>query len=60
MPADLRKAHAALDKAVDKLYRKEGFATEAERVEHLLHMYEEMTAPLAVAARGAKKRARNR
>ncbi|MCA6335797.1 MAG: class I SAM-dependent DNA methyltransferase, partial [Phenylobacterium sp.] len=44
MPADLRKAHRALDLAVDRLYRKEPFADDRERVEHLFRLYEQMTA----------------
>ena len=36
MPEDLRKAHRALDEAVDRLYRKEPFASDRERLEHLL------------------------
>jgi len=43
MPANLRKAHQALDTAVDKLYRPSGFASDAERVEHLFGLYERMT-----------------
>src|SRR5450759_399487 len=35
MPLDLRKAHKALDEAVDKLYRQEPFQNDRERVEHL-------------------------
>ena len=46
MPPDLRKAHQALDRAVDKLYRRSGFASERERVEHLFMLYEKMSAPL--------------
>lgn len=42
MPADLRRAHHANDRAVDKLYRKAGFTTERERVEHLFTLYEQM------------------
>lgn len=42
----MRKAHNALDKAVDKLYRKNEFSSDSERVEHLLGMYEKMVAPL--------------
>ena len=34
MPPVLRKAHIALDKAVDRLYRKAGFISERARVEH--------------------------
>jgi len=40
MPPDLRKAHMALDKAVDKLYRLEPFKNDAERVALLLSRYE--------------------
>ena len=46
MPPNLRKAHQALDKAVDRLYRPSGFTTERERLEHLFVLYEQMTAPL--------------
>ncbi|WPL17032.1 hypothetical protein Thiowin_02018 [Thiorhodovibrio winogradskyi] len=42
MPTRLRRAHQALDRAVDLLYRSGGFASERERVEHLLGRYEEM------------------
>ncbi|ROV56968.1 DNA methyltransferase [Neisseria chenwenguii] len=44
MPASLRKAHAALDKAVDKLYRAEKFGSEAERVGFLFDLYEKRKA----------------
>lgn len=46
MPADLRKAHRALDLAVDRLYRKLPFDSDRERVEHLFMLYEQMTAGL--------------
>lgn len=39
MPQNLRKAHQALDKAVDKLYRSTPFSTEAERVGWLFDLY---------------------
>ena len=58
MPAALRKAHIANDKAVDKLYRKSGFKSERERVEHLFMLYEEMTDPLL--AEPQKKRSRKK
>ena len=44
MPPALRKAHTALDKAVDRLYRKAGFTSERARVEHLFECYEKMHA----------------
>ncbi len=57
MPADLRRAHNALDRAVDKLYRRSGFQSERERVEHLFGLYEKMMAPL-LAAKSKRRRAR--
>lgn len=62
MPPDLRKAHDALDKAVDQLYRKEGFKSDRERVEHLLGLYEGLVSPLArgMAAEPARGRRRRR
>lgn len=46
MPTDLRKAHRALDLAVDRLYRNAPFDSDRERVEHLFMLYEKMTAGL--------------
>ena len=46
MPAKLRRAHAALDQAVDGLYRRKRFTSDRERVEHLLALYEAMITPL--------------
>ena len=61
MPPNLRKAHTALDRAVDRLYRPGGFASERERVEHLFGLYEKMTAPLeAGMKRKPKQRQRKR
>lgn len=45
-PFNLRKAHRAIDLAVDKLYRKKPFKSERERVEHLFSLYQKMTIPL--------------
>ena len=56
MPDDLRKAHQTLDRAVDKLYRRTGFASERERVEHLFMLYEKMSAPLKAAMKTKPKR----
>ena len=44
MPPNLRKAHQALDRAVDRLYRRTGFASERDRVEHLFMLYEKLRA----------------
>ena len=46
MPPNLRKAHQALDRTVDRLYRRSGFVSERERVEYLLGLYEKMRIPL--------------
>ena len=58
MPPKLRRAHQAIDRAVDRLYRRARFASERERVEHLFAVYEKMRAPLDLAARGKSKRRR--
>ena len=55
MPPNLRKAHQALDRAVDRLYRRSGFASERERWEHLLMLYEGLRRPLGVGITGKKK-----
>ena len=56
MPSDLRRAHQALDRAVDRLYRRTGFASERERVEHLFALYEKMRAPLEARVRRRRRR----
>lgn len=57
MPVDLRRAHQAIDRAVDRLYRRRRFQTESERLEHLLGLYEQMQAPIAAeATRGFRRR----
>ena len=60
MPPNLRRAHQALDRAVDRFYRKSGFASERERVEHLFMLYEKMRAPLEASAKGKRKRSARR
>ena len=52
MPPDLRRAHQTLDRAVDRLYRRTGFSSERERVEHLFALYEKMRAPLEARVKG--------
>ncbi len=56
MPPDLRKAHQAVDRAVDKLYRRSGFTSDHERVEHLLGLYEKIVGPLAAKAKSTRRR----
>lgn len=58
MPPELRKAHRALDLAVDRLYRSEPFSSDRERVEHLFGLYEKLTATLFTAP--AKRKPRKR
>jgi hypothetical protein len=60
MPADLRKAHRALDSAADKLYRAAPFVSDRERVEHLFGLYEKLVAPLSVIAAAKTKAKRTR
>ena len=60
MPPDLRRAHRALDKAVDRLYRKKPFDSDRERVEHLFGLYEKLVNPLSDAEKQNKRTARNR
>ena len=43
MPSNLRDAHKSLDKAVDALYRNEGFASDSERMNALFSLYARMT-----------------
>lgn len=59
MLPDLRKAHQTLDRVVDKLYRRTGFASERERVEHLFMLYEKMSAPLKSAMQEKPKLGRD-
>ena len=58
MPVDLRRAHRALDGAVDRLYRRSPFSSDRERVEHLLGLYEKMMVPLAAKAKPQRRRRR--
>ena len=59
MPPNLRKAHHALDRAVDRLYRRKRFTSERERVEYLFGLYERMQAPLTAQATTASRRRRH-
>ncbi len=58
MPPALAKAHATLDRAVDKCYRPRGqpFPDERRRFEHLFTLYESLTAPLTAQSKEKKKR----
>ena len=58
MPADLRRAHEKLDKAVDRLYRKEPFKDDHERLEFLLERYGAMVQKNQKLIPGPKRRRR--
>ena len=60
MPPNLRRAHQAIDRTMDRLYRRTGFASEHERVEHLFMLYEKMRAPLEALMKAKPKRRRPR
>ena len=56
MPPLLRRAHIALDKAVDRLYRRAPFRFERERVEHLFKLYERAAVPWSCQRRSVAER----
>jgi hypothetical protein len=55
MPTDLRRAHQTIDRAVDRLYRRSGFASERERIEHLFGLYEKLVAPLTAQPKTTRR-----
>jgi hypothetical protein len=60
MPPDLVKAHADLDRAVDRCHRTAPFTSERQRVEFLFALYESYTAPLLPATKTKRKRVKAR
>jgi len=56
MPGALLKAHQALDRAVDRCYRKEPFESDRQRVEFLFALYQKLTAPLIPAVKATRGR----
>ena len=48
MPAELRTAHAEVDRLVDSIYSKRGYETDEQRLSDLFAMYEAMTVEEAV------------
>ena len=58
MPATLARAHADLDRVVDRCYRTQAFRTDRERVEHLFAFYEQLAAPLIPARQPQRGRRR--
>lgn len=57
-PDTMRRAHTALDTAVDRLYRRAPFESDRNRVEHLFGLYEKLVNPLSDAARQNRRVAR--
>ena len=55
MPAELLKAHQALDQVVDRAYRAKPFTVDRERVVFLFELYEKLVAPLAPAVKVGRK-----
>jgi len=55
-PPRLVKAHAALDRAVDRCYRSQPFTTERQRMEFLFALYEKLTTPLLPDAGRSRRR----
>ena len=58
MPPALARAHATLDRAVDRCYRPQPFATELARLEFLFGLYQQLSAPVLGAAPKAKAKSR--
>lgn len=56
MPPVLLKAHQAIDKAVDRAYRKEPFTNERQRIEYLFDLYQKLTAPLIATSKKPSRR----
>jgi len=56
MKHELRRAHHALDVAVDKLYRPGPFSGDRDRVEHLFTRYEKLIAPLTTLPQPRRSR----
>ena len=59
MPQNLRQAHWALDRAVDRLYRRSGFTSEQERFEHLFALYIKLKFPLVSEIKGKRRSSKN-
>ena len=60
MPAELVKAHAALNKAVDAAYGYKAGRDDASHVSFLFGLYQQLSAPLDVAGTAKVKKPRAR
>jgi hypothetical protein len=56
MPPALVKAHAELDRAVERCYRSQPFDSDRQRVEYLFALYEKLTAPLLPSAKKGRQK----
>jgi hypothetical protein len=56
MKAELRRAHHALDLAVDRLYRPGAFQGDRDRAEHLFGLYEKLVTPLTAIQKTDKRK----
>ena len=56
MPEELRVAHQALDRVVDRLYRRKPFSSELERAKYLFTLYEKIRVPLEAGIKRKPKR----
>lgn len=60
MPAELVKAHTALDRAVDAAYAYKGAKDDASRVAYLFAQYQQLATPLAATPPAKRTRAARR
>lgn len=60
MPAKLAKAHAELDRAVERCYRAKPFQNDRQRVEFLFALYEKLASPLTREVGSSKRRRRTK
>ena len=57
MPAVLAKAHAGLDRAVDRCYRPHPFDRDRLRVEYLFGLFEKASVPLVAKTKKGRAKA---
>ena len=55
MPPESHRAHAELDRAVERCYRAKPFRSDRERVEFLFRLYGQLSAPLLPAPTRKKR-----
>ena len=56
MPKGLRQAHHELDLAIERIYRLRPFDSDADRLEYLFKLYDEMTKKDTLFAKERKKK----